>query len=222
MSWGVLATADRISLGKLKEPNRLVLPTRVNICAEASANPFKPMETLAKLGIRVSQTLLLFAFSVVVTSYRIAQNSSNSDQRTEETRESAFLGCYELTLGRWWPWSFGGDTLLLVTPPKRVRLLQTRGALGFERDKFLIRPLPHSGPGRGGPSYWEPRSEKQVDLIWADGFTGIVINLEKKGDELRGWVHPFFDSSTLIKRKASIVAQKIACPALSDNPAGSQ
>jgi hypothetical protein len=169
------------------------------------------VETLAKLRIAASRIALLPAFLLVVTSYSDAQNRSNSGQQAEEARASAFVGCYELTLGRWWPWSFGGDADL-VTPPKRIQLLPPRGALGFEKDRLLIRPLPNSGTGRGGPSYWQPSSEGQVDLIWNDGFTGMVINLKKSGNVLQGWVHPFFDSPTFIKRKASIVAQKIACP----------
>ncbi len=50
-----------------------------------------------------------------------AQNEVNGQtQPAPPTRP--FEGCYELTMGRWWPWSFGEDKYL-VTPPDRIELL---------------------------------------------------------------------------------------------------
>jgi hypothetical protein len=63
----------------------------------------------------------------------------------------SFEGCYELTLGRWWPWPFGGDNAF-VAPPSRIRLLSERGTIGFEEDGFLIRTIPsrkRAASGRG-------------------------------------------------------------------------
>ena len=124
-----------------------------------------------------------------------------------------FEGCYELTLGRWWPWSFGGDNEF-VTPPGRIKLLSERGTKGFEEEGFLIRTIPPrkgATPGRGGPSYWNVISPNEIDLNWNDGFTGVTLSLKKHGNELRGWAHPHFDSTPLIPRIAYVIARKIAC-----------
>src|SRR6266536_671506 len=75
----------------------------------------------------------------------------------------SFEGCYDLTMGRWWPWSFGVDNQF-VTPPGRIRLLSERGKDGWEKDSFLIRALPPrkgAAVGRGGPAYWNVRTENE-------------------------------------------------------------
>jgi hypothetical protein len=131
------------------------------------------------------------------------------------TTES-FEGCYELTMGRWWPWSFGEDNQF-VTPPGRIRLLSERGANGFEQDGFLIRALPPlkgAAIGRGGPAFWVVKSATEIDLIWNDGFTGIRISLRRSGNALRGWAHPHFDRARLIPRIAHVNLRKTACNAL--------
>ncbi len=130
-----------------------------------------------------------------------------------ESPTSPFLGCYQLTLGRWWPWAFGEDTKY-VTPPSPVQLLSDRGTEGFEQNGFLLRAIPtdkHTTYVRGGPSYWQVRSTNQIDLIWTDGFTGVTLKLKKQGDDLRGWAYPHFDAVKLIPRTARVVARPIAC-----------
>ncbi len=51
------------------------------------------------------------------------------------------------------------------------------------------------------------------DLTWTDGFTGVTLKLEKKGDKLSGWAHPHFDAVKIIPRRARVVARPIACDA---------
>jgi hypothetical protein len=166
------------------------------------------------------RTSLLRLFILIVTIFAAlppslkAQTSVKKEEFTE-AQAAAFAGCYELALGRWWPWSFGKDTAVLVTPPKQIKLLLTRGAAGFEKDRLLIRPLSDSKgsvQGRGGPSYWQLTSATEVDLEWNDGFTGVSIDLEKTGKELSGWAHPHFDAPNFVPRAERVVARKIACP----------
>jgi hypothetical protein len=91
---------------------------------------------------------------------------------------------------------------------------EERGTEGFEQDGFLLRAIPGSGKssdGRGRPSYWQVDSANRVFLIWNDGFTGITLKLEKNGNDLRGSVHPHFDSPHFISHTAHVVARKIAC-----------
>jgi len=138
--------------------------------------------------------------------------------RTETAAETqaaaSFAGCYELRLGRWWPWGFGEegkDGFFLVTPPSRIQLLQEHGIQGFERDRFLIRPIKGTTPGRGGPSYWLIGSNGQVNLVWNDGFTGVTLALGKdKKEGLSGWAHPHFDYP-VVPHIARVTAQRIAC-----------
>jgi len=141
--------------------------------------------------------------------------SEATGQTQQGPLTKSFEGCYELTLGRWWPWSFGGDNQF-VAPPSRIRLLSERGTKGFEEDGFLIRTIPSrkgAASGRGGPSYWNVMSPSEIDLIWNDGFTGVTLSLKKRGDELRGWAHPHFDATPLVPRIAHVTARKIACDA---------
>jgi hypothetical protein len=169
-------------------------------------------------GAKLRAYYLGFLLSLAATSLAAASCSNaqtiGSGQKPGETPGLEFAGCYELMLGRWWPWSFGGDTIL-VTPPRRIQLLLTRGTVGFEKDRLLIRPISDIKvpvQGRGGPSYWQPKSDTQVDLEWNDGFTGVTLNLEKQGSELYGWAHPHFDAPSFIPRIERVVARKIACP----------
>jgi hypothetical protein len=130
-----------------------------------------------------------------------------------ETPTPPLAGCYELKLGRWWPWAFGEDTKF-VTPPDRIQLLPERGTEGFEQDRFLIRTIPRvngTTSGRGGPSYWQVKTGNQVDLIWNNGFTGVTLMMEKHGDDLRGWAHPHFDAPKFVPRVARVTARRISC-----------
>ncbi len=127
---------------------------------------------------------------------------------------TSFAGCYELKLGRWWPWSFGGDNEF-VTPPSKIELLPVQGTEGFEKDEFLIRRIPPAQVntiGRRRASFWQVRSKNDVELTWTTGFSGVTLNLSKHGDDLRGWAHPFFDfpTSPCIMH---VTAQRIPCGA---------
>ena len=174
------------------------------------------MKIGAKPGIPLLKFFLLPVIISLIATFGSNAQKPISGQESREAPELAFVACYELSLGRWWPWSFGGDTIF-VTPPRRIRLLPSRGTTGFEKDQLLIRPLSDikGATGRGGPSYWQAKSDKQVDLVWNDGFTGVTLSLEKQGDELRGWAHPHFDAVPLIPRTERVIARKIVCP-LSD------
>lgn len=137
------------------------------------------------------------------------QRQAPVETPTETQAAASFAGCYELKVGRWWPWGFGEDNSF-VTPPSRIQLLSDRGTKGFEQDGYLIRAMKGSRPGRGAPSCWRVRSGDRIDLIWNDGFTGVTLDLERHGDELRGRAHPHFDSP-FTRRTASVTARRIPC-----------
>ena len=102
------------------------------------------------------------------------QQQPHAETAAETQVAASFAGCYELRLGRWWPWGFGKENAY-VTPPSRIQLITERGAQGFEQDGYLIRPMKSPTTGRGGPSYWQVKSDEKIDLIWTDGFTGVTL-----------------------------------------------
>lgn len=131
----------------------------------------------------------------------------------------SFAGCYQLKLGRWWPWGLGEDTEF-VTPPTRVRLLAERGTESWEKSGFLLRPLPSKKgtvDGRGGPAYRQILSGGRIALVWTDGFTGVRLDLRKHGKELRGWANPHFDMFRFVPHTAHVTARRITCPAKSQS-----
>jgi hypothetical protein len=163
-------------------------------------------------GHLAAAIMLLVAISPRCSA-QVGSTPASSTQTQGENYTSTFTGCYELVLGRWWPWPFGGDTVY-VTPPTRIELLPEPGTKGFEKYGFLIRAIPPQKgmpSGRGGPSYWQVKSGNQIDLVWTDGFTGVTLTLEKHGHELRGWAHPHFDSPRFVPRVQHITAKRIAC-----------
>jgi hypothetical protein len=120
-----------------------------------------------------------------------------------------FAGCYQLSLGRWWPWGFGEDNQF-VTPPERIELLTKQGTDGWERGHLLLRALPNTS-GRKGSSFWEVQDDHRIDLVWTDGFTGVTIDLRNEGNEFRGKAHPHFDSVVFIQRIAYVKMKKTNC-----------
>jgi hypothetical protein len=161
---------------------------------------------------RLAAVLMLLAVLSPECSAQASNPSSGSNTRGENPT-SSFTGCYELLLGRWWPWSFGGDTIY-VTPPTRIELLPEPGTKGFEQNGLIIRAIPPQKPDptvHPVSSYWQIESTTQVDLIWTNGFSGVTLKLEKHGTELRGWAHPHFDFPTFIPRFQHVTAKRITC-----------
>lgn len=160
---------------------------------------------------------------VPVLSLRsVAQASTPAGMGATKTTSTApFVGCYELKMGRWWPWGFGEDNVF-VTPPSRIRLLSMGGTEGFEKDGFVIRTLPDSKRAMHGIrtvwSYWRVTSPNDVDLVWTDGFTSVTLRLHKTGDDLAGWAHPHFDTLSL-PRTTHVTARKELCNERDDAPA---
>jgi hypothetical protein len=137
-----------------------------------------------------------------------------SDAAEAVSATASFVGCYQVSVGRWWPWSFVEDTVF-VTPPSRIRLLSQRGTEGFENNGFIIRVLPPNKESVHGirrvSSYWTVKSTKDADLVWTDGLTGVILRLHQRGNDLRGWAHPHFDFPHFIPRTAHVKARKMPC-----------
>jgi hypothetical protein len=155
----------------------------------------------------------LMLILLLLVSSRCSGQASNPPKPQSENQTQFFTGCYELVLGKWWPWSFGEDTVF-VTPPTRIELLPELGTKGFEKNGFLIRPIPpQASVPRGRPvySFWQIKSSTHVDLVWTDGLSGVTLKLSKHGMELRGWAHPHFDFPTPPPRTQHVTAKRIGC-----------
>jgi hypothetical protein len=150
---------------------------------------------------------------LLVISPRCPSQVSNPPKPQNENQTSSFTGCYELVLGRWWPWSFGEDTVF-ATPPTRIELLPEPGTKGFEKNGLVIRTIPpqtSAALGRPVSSFWEMKSRTRVDLVWTNGLSGVTLKLRKHGMELRGWAHPHFDFPTPPPRIQHVTAKRIGC-----------
>lgn len=165
---------------------------------------------------RISCQIIVLIFLVAFSLSCVAQGekSATSAKTQSNSQTAPFAGCYDLKLGRWWPWGFGEDTIF-VTPPGRIKLLPEHGTEGFEQYGFVIREMT---PGKGAApyrrrySYWEVKATDQIDMTWTTGFSGVTLELKKQGNNLRGWAHPFWDFPRL-SRVARVTAQQIACDA---------
>ena len=177
--------------------------------------------------MRLLRLYIIFCFLVVCLLGAIglleAQWWQSKEQSQVAVPPTSFAGCYELKLGRWWPWSFGGDNVF-VTPPSKIELLPVQGTDGFEKDELLIRRTPPpqvNTAGRRRASYWQVKSKNDVELIWTTGFSGVTLNLSKDGDNLRGWAHPFFDFPTS-PRIMHVTARRFPCTAPNSSEASTR
>lgn len=153
----------------------------------------------------------MIAFSLGGVAQEEKDKSAPNEQPRPDLKTSAFTGCYDLKLGRWWPWGFGEDDMF-ATPPNRIELLPERGTRGFEKNGFVIREMiPQNGDLRRS-SFWQVKSSDQTDLPWATGFSGVTLELKRKGNDMRGWAHPFLGlSETPPHRARNSTADSMRC-----------
>jgi hypothetical protein len=181
---------------------------------------FRRVQTQVMRKLRHIQTRpLAFALGLMILSLELVPSISiaqtdKTDAKAQPTTPASYEGCYELKLGRWWPWGFGAENSM-VTPPSRIQLLGERGTHGFEQDKLLVRSIPRQDrqPGSRESSFWGTKSQTQLLLTWTDGFVGVTLDLTKGKDDLDGWAHPHFDAAKLVPRIAHVTARRINCPA---------
>lgn len=155
-----------------------------------------------------SSCVLALLFCTIFAVPLPAQNKPADPSMDQNA--SAFAGCYELRLGRWWPWGMGEDTVF-ATPPKQVELTVERATTGLGKDHFFIRQIP-SVEGSRRSAIWIPQDRNHVMLVWSTGFSGVYVNLMKKDRHLSGWAHAHFDFPR-IPHVAHVRTEPIACSA---------
>ncbi len=160
------------------------------------------------LAARITRAAAVVVFSTLAISCFASAQSSGPAVQKLSPADYAWVGCYELKLGRWWPWSLGEDAEF-VTPPSHLELRAEHGADGFEQNGFVLRGIPAAAPSRR-KSYWLPRSGG-VDLVWTDGFTGLSVALSGNRNELHGWARPHFDASRFVAHFARVIARRTDC-----------
>ena len=148
------------------------------------------MRKLRPCGLRVVFCMPLMAmFLVFLLSTASCAQDKLPDMKLDQNANK-FVGCYELHLGRWWPWGMGEDTPF-VTPPKRIELTLERGTEYFEKDHLLIRDSVNNSSRKS--AFWFSKDNGAVLLVFTNGFSGVSVNLNKRRNELRGWAHAHFD-----------------------------
>lgn len=137
-----------------------------------------------------------------------AQESHSAQSPESKSHAANFAGCYELHMGRWWPWSLGEDAKF-ATPPSQFELSLQRATEGFAKGQLIIRQSP-SGERSWRISYWMLTGTNKAAAIWSSGLSGVSINFAKHSDELRGWAHAHFDFLRP-PHIARLTARPIAC-----------
>lgn len=156
----------------------------------------------SKLFAGMPLLLLLIASASTCTGQSAVQEPRLASMNEIES----YVGCYDLGMGRWWPWSFGEDAKY-VTPPNRIELTRDRGTEGWAKGHLLIRfaSAQKAGVSGGrGASFWDVHSNGRIALTWTDGFTGVTLKLERNRDDLGGWAYPHLDAGLLIPRIAHV------------------
>jgi hypothetical protein len=129
--------------------------------------------------------------------------------REPATGPASYAGCYEIKMGRWWPWGFGEDNKF-VAPAKLIELSTEVETEGFGKGYFTIRSIPPAPPG--GPSlYWLLTRDDHLVLVWNGRFTGVNLDLRRGRTWLRGWAHPHFDTPQIVPRIARVQARRKPC-----------
>lgn len=117
-------------------------------------------------------------------------------------------GCYALDIGEWsQPWPSGWQ------PPEVIRLDTLPVAHGTG---FLLRPRAGLPATRSDEtSSWREVSSDSIGLYWSGDYVGLNMFLERRGDELSGWVRGFTDvvRPAEMEPQASVQGRRVECPA---------
>lgn len=180
----------------------------------------KSAQKCVRFSYLTMRLLLIFA-AVLLTLSPLARAQAGTSQasgngRTVAVAPSAaeiqsFAGCYELHVGRWWPWGFvwheanGGL-------PRRIELLTDRGTERFQTSSPLMYAIhPEKRDSRSLElSFWAVQSAKKVRVVWR-GHVADTLNLHKTRSGLSGWDHHFADGFPLNPLIAHATARRIPC-----------
>lgn len=119
--------------------------------------------------------------------------------------------CYALELGEWRPPLMEGNEPY-QTPPMEFVLHGSVGTSLFERGRRLVRPVIQKG--RTPSAFWEPLGSDSIQIVWTNGFAGVIMRLGPAPDGLRGTAIAFTDVLGRERPTAAVMASRIDCRSL--------
>ena len=154
-------------------------------------------------------------FVLILVGLACSVISSQPDRRRDE-RADAFVGCYNLDLGRWTRlWFFPATPAVYQIPPAAFQLDRTP-VDHADPDRLQIRPhrLVNGRASRLDGWTLAPDGSNAVYIWWTDGFTGVSLHLkpERARKRLAGVATAFTDAHGLLPfPSARAVAVHAAC-----------
>jgi len=158
----------------------------------------------------VYRALLLCIIQCFGGSLVSVSAQDNPKREQEVVKPENIQGCYELTLSPWRPNLRIGEDFKFITPPHRVQLFAERGTQGWEQDGYIVKPAPGVPSSIHRGSYWLPKKEHWIEILWTTGFSGLSMDLRVEGDVMRGEAKSFWDFPRQ-QQKADVVARKVDC-----------
>jgi len=134
----------------------------------------------------------------------------NSKREQEVVKSENIQGCYDLGKLSWEPDLKLGEDQEFITPPPRIRILAERGSIGFEKNRYLVRPAPGFPKSIHTASYWESTSPSTIEVVFTTGFSGLSMKLKIEGETLRGEAKTHWDFPRR-GQTAQINARKTEC-----------
>ena len=160
---------------------------------------------------RIIARLLLFiascSFGGFFSSVRSQEKPKDEPQLVKPEN---IQGCYELTLSEWRPKLNIGEDAEFISPPHRVQLFAERGTKGWEAEGYIVRPAPGVAASIHRGSYWLPKKDQSIEIVWTTGFSGLAMGLKLENGELHGKAKSFWDFPRK-KQTADVIARKVDC-----------
>jgi hypothetical protein len=156
---------------------------------------------------------LIFLLSVALVLVLLSPTASPQKGKKDESRNMKpedVQGCYDLTLSEWKPNLHLGEDAEFITPPRRIELFAKRGTKGFEKGEYLVRPGPGVTPSIHRASYWRPKGNHSIEIVWTTGFSGLVIGLTQEKNGFKGQAKSFWDFGRPTQT-ADVVALRVEC-----------
>ncbi len=137
---------------------------------------------------------------------------ADAPSMVESQEPGAVPTCLRLTLGAWDTTSGGWVGAQFHTVPEVVRLDTVVRKGGFGSGSFVLYPPMHTGTR--DVAFWKRTATNGFALTWTNGFTGVGIQLDARGDSLVGYAEARSDGRDPRggQPTANTVALRVPCP----------
>jgi hypothetical protein len=130
-------------------------------------------------------------------------------------------GCYQLTVGAWSEARQPNSIPAARRPPEHFALDTARLA-GPIPDRCAVRPAA-LGPRAPKVAAWAAVGADSAMVLWSDGFGGVELRVQVRGDSLAGIARTFHDGHSTGEPPdptAPVTARRVPCPPELRVPAG--